>query len=214
MVSVTRTGLRFGQTPMEATTHTRWIVLVEGPSDREALEALARRHGRDLAGEGVEIVSIGGAHAIGRFLRDLPRDVRTAGVCDAGEVGAFGRALERAGAGPAATREGLERLGFFVCEPDLEGELIRALGPAAVEAVLERSGKLTSFRTFQKQPQWQGRPVEDQLRRFFGSSAGKIRHAPLLVEALDSDRIPRPLEALLGRVGAGWGGLASRLSVP
>jgi Overcoming lysogenization defect protein-like, TOPRIM domain len=187
--------------PMGVTTHTRWLVLVEGPSDREALEALARRHGRDLADEGVEIVSMGGAHAIRRFLRKLPQDVQTAGLCDAGEVGAFGRALERAGAGAAATRADLERLGFYVCDPDLESELIRALGAAGVEAVLERSGKLTSFRTFQKQPQWQDRPVEDQLRRFFGSSAGKIRHAPLLVEALDPDRIPRPLEALLARVG-------------
>ena len=90
-------------------------------------------------------------------------------------MSAVGRALERVGLGPAGTRSELERLGFFVCRPDLEGELIRSLGAAGVEAVLERSGKLSSFRTFQKQPQWQDRPVEDQLRRFFGSSAGKIR---------------------------------------
>jgi hypothetical protein len=182
---------------------TRWLVLVEGPSDRDALDALARRRGRDLAEEGVEIVSIGGAHAIGKFVTDLPPDVRAAGLCDIGEVKAFGRALERAGVGPATTSAELEQLGFFVCEPDLEGELIRSLGVAGVEAVLERSGKLSSFRTFQKQPQWQGRPAEAQLRRFFGSSAGKIRHAPLMVEALDLDRVPRPLDALLAHVGDG-----------
>jgi hypothetical protein len=187
---------------MDVATDTRWLVLVEGPSDRAALETLARRCGHDLERERVEIVSIGGAQAIGRVLRQLSADVRVAGLCDEGEVGAFGRALERAGMGHAGTRSELERLGFYVCEPDLEGELIRSLGADGVEAVLERSGKLSSFRTFQRQPQWQDRPVEDQLRRFFGSSAGKIRHAPLLVEAVDLERVPRPLAALLAHVGS------------
>jgi hypothetical protein len=188
---------------MPSTSHTRWAVFVEGPSDRAAVEALARRLRRNLASEGVEVASIGGAHALARHLSDLPAEVRAAGLCDAGEIGAFGRALERAGIGTAGSRETLEQLGFYVCEPDLESELIRALGAAGVEAVLERSGKLASFRTFQKQPQWEGRPVEAQLRRFFGSSAGKIRHAPLMVDALDLDRIPRPLAALLAHVGEG-----------
>lgn len=185
---------------MEVVTHMRCVVLVEGASDLAAIETLARRLGRDLADEGVELVSIGGAHALGRFLAELPADVRPAGLCDVGEVDAFGRALDRAGIGPATTRADLEALGFFVCEPDLEGELIRALGAVGVEAVLEKSGKLTSFRTFQKQPQWRGRPVEAQLRRFFGSSAGKIRHAPLLAEALDLKRIPLPLASLLAHL--------------
>jgi hypothetical protein len=185
---------------MEVATDTRWLVLVEGPSDRAALETLARRGGHDLERERVEVVSIGGAQALGRVLGSLAPGVRVAGLCDEGEVGAFGRALERAGKGPARTRSELERLGFYVCEPDLEGELIRSLGTAGVEDVLERSGKLSSFRTFQRQPQWQGRPVEDQLRRFFGSSAGKIRHAPLLAEAVDLERVPRPLAALLAHV--------------
>jgi Overcoming lysogenization defect protein-like, TOPRIM domain len=187
---------------MDVATDTRWLVLVEGPSDRAALETLASRCGHDLERERVEIVSIGGAQAIGRVLRQLSPDVRVAGLCDQGEVGAFGRALERAGMGPAGTRSDLERLGFYVCEPDLEGELIRSLGAAGVEAVLQMSGKLSSFRTFQRQPQWQDRPVEDQLRRFFGSSAGKIRHAPLLVEAVDLERVPRPLAALLAHVSS------------
>ncbi len=185
---------------MDSAADTHWLVLVEGPSDSAALETLARRCGHDLEGERVEIVSIGGAQAIGRVLGRLSTEVRVAGLCDEGEVGAFGRALERVGKGPAGTRSALELLGFYVCEPDLEGELIRSLGAAGVEAVLERSGKLSSFRTFQRQSQWQNRPVEDQLRRFFGSSAGKIRYAPLLVEAIDLERIPRPLAALLAHV--------------
>jgi len=188
---------------MEATVHADWVVLVEGPSDRAAVEALARRLGRDLDREGVEVVSIGGAHGAGRFLSRLPDGVRVAGLCDVGEMTAFMRALERSGRGRAGERAELEELGFFVCDPDLEGELIAALGTERVEAVLERSGKLSAFRTFQKQPQWRERPAEAQLRRFFGSSAGKARHAPLLVEALDSARVPHPLASLLARIGDG-----------
>ena len=178
-----------------------WLVLVEGVSDRIAVEALAERLGRDLRREGVEVVAIGGAQAIGRHLAGLDPRVRTAGLCDAGEETSFRRALERAGFGPIADREDLEHHGFFVCEADLEDELIRALGTGGVEAVLAAHGDLGSFRTFQKQPQWQGRPTEAQLRRFFGSSAGKIRYARPLVEALDLGRVPRPLERLLAYVG-------------
>jgi len=182
----------------------RTVVLVEGMSDQGAIEALAKRQGRNLAAEGVVVVAMGGAQAIGRFL-DLfgPRrtDVKLAGLCDAGEEREFQRAFERAGLASNLTREDLERLGFFVCEPDLEGELIRALGAAAVERVAAEHGDLQAFRTLQKQPEWQGRPVEEQLRRWMGSGGRrKLRYARYLVEALDLSRVPRSLERLLARV--------------
>ncbi len=177
----------------------RAVVLVEGVSDQRAVETLARRRGRDLDAEGVAVLSIGGAHAIGRYLERFgPQglDVRLAGLCDAGEEGDFRRALERAGLG-----SDLERLGFYVCTPDLEGELIRALGTDAVQEVVDAQGELGSFRTLQKQPQWHGRPVDEQLRRFMGSGGRrKIRYAHLLVEALDLLRVPRPLDRVLAHV--------------
>jgi len=146
-------------------------------------------------------VPIGGAQAIGRALdRFGPGglDVRLAGLCDAGQERDFRRALERAGLGTELDRAGMEALGFYVCDADLEEELIRALGVDAVIAVVEAHGDLDSFRTLQKQPQWRGRPVEEQLRRFFGSGARrKIRYARFLVEALDLARVPRPLELVL-----------------
>ena len=181
---------------------TSGVILVEGASDQAALETLAARRGRDLVAERVAVVAIGGAQAIGSVLRTIRRDdeTRLAGLCDAGEERDFSRALEQAGLGSNLTRERMEKLGFYVCDADLEDELIRALGATAVEDVLERNGNLSSFRTFQKQPQWADRPTEDQLRRFFGSSAGKIKYARLLVEALDLTRVPRPLDSVLARV--------------
>ena len=161
------------------------VLLVEGASDKVAIETLARRRGRDLAAEGVEVVAIGGAQAVGRVLAGL-EGRRVAGLCDVGEEAVFRRGLGS---------------NVFVCEPDLEGELIRALGAEAVEEVLGANGDLSSFRTMQKQPVWRGRPVEDQLRRFLGSGARrKVRYAALLVDALELERIPAPLDGVLAAV--------------
>jgi hypothetical protein len=177
------------------------VVLVEGVSDKVALETLALRKGRDLSDEGVSVVPIGGAHAVGRFLNLYgPRgaDVRLAGLCDAGEERELRRALERAGFGLDVGRADLERLGFYVCDLDLEDELVRCLGAAAVEEVLAAHRKLGSFRTYQKQPAHRARPTEEQLRGFLTN--WKIRLAAPLVEALDLGRVPRPLEGVLVHV--------------
>jgi hypothetical protein len=95
----------------------------------------------------------------------------------------------------------MEALGFYVCVADLEDELIRALGPAAVVQVVEAHGDLGPFRTFQKQAAWRGRPAEEQLRRFMGSGGRrKIRYARYLVEALEPSQVPRPLDRVLAYV--------------
>jgi hypothetical protein len=95
----------------------------------------------------------------------------------------------------------MEALGFYVCDVDLEDELIRALGAEAVERIAEAQGELGAFRTLQKQPAWRGRPTEEQLRRWLGSGARrKIRYARLLVEALELTEVPRPLTLVLAHV--------------
>jgi hypothetical protein len=186
------------------TSLARSVVLVEGVSDQLAVAALAERRGRDLDAEGISIVPIGGAHAIGSFLAlfgPQGSNARLAGLCDEGEERHFQRALEQAGLGSDITRADMERLGFYVCVADLEDELIRALGVACVERVIDAQGDLGSFRTLQKQRAWQGRAIEEQLRRFMGSGGSrKIRYASLLVGALDEAQVPRPLDRLLAHV--------------
>jgi len=138
------------------TEQPRAVVLVEGTSDQVAVETLAERRDVSLVSERVEIVPIGGAHAIARFLAHFrPLGVPLAGLYDAAEEHEFARALG----------EDLQARGFFACDPDLEGELIRALGADAVEAVAEANGELNAFRTLQKQPAWREQPVEEQLRQ-------------------------------------------------
>jgi hypothetical protein len=177
------------------------VVLVEGTSDQVALQALAARRGRDLAAAGIAVVPMGGARNIRRFLELFgPRglNLRLAGLCDAGEEADFRRGLERAGLGSNLGRADMEALGFYVCVADLEDELIRCLGAACVEQVIEAQGELGSFRTFQRQPAWQGRSSQQQLRRFIGTHSGrKARYARLLVDALDLTSVPRPLDRVL-----------------
>ena len=62
-----------GEAAEQRVPRLRAAVLVEGVSDRIALETLAVRRGRDLAAEGVSVVAIGGAQAIGRVLEELSR---------------------------------------------------------------------------------------------------------------------------------------------
>ena len=177
------------------------VILVEGVSDQRAVETLAARRGRDLAAEEVSVVPIGGAHAIGAALERFGPaglDVKLAGLCDAGEEGAYARGLERAGLGSALDRSGMEALGFYVCDADLEHELVRALGVDAVLRIVEDQRELSPFRTFQKQLAKRDLDLEEQLWRFMWNR--KIRYAPLLVEALDLGNVPRPLDGVLAAV--------------
>jgi hypothetical protein len=182
----------------------RAIVLVEGLSDRLALEVLARRRGRDLAADGVAVIAMHGATNLGRHLeRYGPSglNVKLAGLCDAAEEDYFRRALRRAGIGAETSRAAMEALGFFVCTLDLEDELIRALGTDAVERIIEAQGELRSLRTLQRQPAQRGQPAQDQLRRFMsGRSGNKHRYARLLTGALDLNQVPRPLDGVLAHV--------------
>lgn len=176
----------------------RAVVLVEGKSDDAAVQALARRLGHDLDAEGVSVFAMGGYGNVGRFLERYGPSglgVRLAGLYDAPEERHFRRALARAGFGSDLTRTDLEALGFYACDVNLEDELTRALGPAAMEELLAAQGELSAFRTYQKQPAHREEPIEAQLRGFLWNR--KLKYGVLIVNALDLDRVPRPLAGVL-----------------
>ena len=169
----------------------RGVVLVEGTSDRRAVEALARRRGRDLQAEGIAIVPMGGYGNLPRLLVQY-RDLRLAGLYDVGEELHFLRALG------CDDRRELERVGFYACTRDLEDELTRAVGPDGMERVLAEQNELRRFRTYQKQPAHRARSLEEQLHGFMWNR--KQRYAVLLVEALDLARVPWPLDRVLAHI--------------
>lgn len=168
------------------------VVFVEGASDHAALLALAGRLDRDLDAEGVAVVPMDGFSGIGRFLAAFGpagRELRLAGLCDEAEAWYVGGRL--AGAG-------VDDRTFHVCHPDLEGELIAALGPAGVETVLATLGIAAGFTRFQRQPAQRDRPVDAQVHRFLGTRSGrKIVAARAMVDALPLAHVPRPLLAVL-----------------
>jgi hypothetical protein len=169
------------------------VILVEGPSDAAVLEVLAPRLGLDSPE--VAVVSMHGVTNTARYLGDYAARPGTtvAGLCDRGEARFVAGALRRLGH-PAEAGDDLAAHGFFVCDEDLEDELIRALGPATVVDVIEREGELGRLRTFQNQPFQRNRSLHDQLRRFAGTRSGrKVRLAAALAGELPLDSVPAPL---------------------
>jgi hypothetical protein len=193
-ISVDVAGLSLGRT----------IVLVEGESDKAALDVLAGRRGQALGPGGICVVAMGGATSIGHFLELLgPHGInaRLGGLCDAGEEGYVRDALGRSGLGDRLSRAGMEACGFYVCTADLEDELIRALGTEEVTRIIETQGELRSLRTFQKQPAHRGESAAEQLHRFMGTRSGrKSQYARLMAGALELSRVPRPLDRVLAEL--------------
>jgi hypothetical protein len=159
----------------------RAVVLVEGESDAIAVRVLAER----LRMPEPQVVPVGGSKGARRAAERFA-GIRLVGLVDANERADFERVLET----------------VFVCDPDLEAEFVRALGPDGVLGVIERNGELESFRRLQAQPFQRARTIDQQLARFFGGRSGnKARYARLMAEAVPLDDVPAPLAALLGALG-------------
>lgn len=176
-----------------SSAHT--VVLVEGLSDCFAVETVADRLGCALEERGVAVLPTGGVTNVGRFLAVFGpegRNVRLAGLCDAAEAAWLRARLDRAG---------VSARGFFVCDRDLEDELIRGVGAEIVVAIIDREGERESLRRMQQMPFHRGGAIDGHLHRFMGARSGrKYRYSRLLAEALDADSVPPPLRDLVAHV--------------
>lgn len=176
----------------------RTVVLVEGRSDRLALERLADRLGHDLTVAEVEIVDVGGVTNFRSHLMrfgPMGENLRLAGLCDAGERQIVLRALQGAGVADHLTPDAMASLGFFVCEGELEDELLKAVGVPAMLQIIEQNGDLPRFRTMQRQLVYRAASVETQVRYLMTQK--KIAYAPHIIDALDLARVPNVLSAVL-----------------
>ena len=173
------------------------VVLVEGASDAAVVRVLCEARGID-AGQ-VEVRDMGGVTNLAHHLEALDGTIAVLGLYDAPEESVVVRTLRRRGYDVDPRR--LADLGFVSCDRDLEDELIRALGPVRVEAVIDGLGQLEQLRAFQRQPQWRGRDPHDQLRRFAGTASGrKAVLARSLAEELTAETTPTPLRRLVDAV--------------
>jgi hypothetical protein len=186
--------------------HVGTVVLLEGPSDVAAVRAVAAAFDVTDSAHRYQLINMGGVTNIRRHLvalRAASAPVRVIGMCDAGEAQFFARALEVNGDGTHYATD-LAEHGFYVCDADLEDELIRALGPERVVSVLWRLGLRGHLATFQRQPAWRDRPLHEQLHRFAGVAAGrKTLLAAALAESLAPHEAPAPLRRLVAAMANG-----------
>jgi hypothetical protein len=182
--------------PADATTTAGCVVLVEGRSDVAALRVLGRRLG--LEHPRVRLVAMDGVTNTSRHLAALSGSgAAVVGLCDAGEVRFVVGALRRTGH-DVLTRADLVPHGFFVCDDDLEDELLRAVGADAAAGVVAGLGEAGRLQTFRTQPAQRERALHAQLHRFAGTTSGrKERFAAALAEAVALDRVPAPLRGVL-----------------
>lgn len=168
-------------------------VLVEGESDRSAVLTLARRLGRDVAGD--DVVAMGGITNLRRHLAEAEsQGLQPVLLHDADEEPWVERTLASVGGHPPR----------YVCDADLEDELVRALGIKRTLEVVAEAGDLAAWQILCNQPFHRARPAEAVLRRFWGTTSGrKDKYAALLTAALDLDRVPAPLSGALDALRPG-----------
>jgi energy-coupling factor transporter ATP-binding protein EcfA2 len=179
---------------------SRAAILVEGVSDKYAIEALALRTNRNLDAEGISIVSMHGAGGIATFLKLLGQDglkIKLIGLCDAAEESDWAKSLESNGHGSKLDRAAMASLGFFVCDKDLEDVLITAVGEAATLELISNQGDAAAFKAFAKQPAHSGKTTKEQLHDFIHSRGRHVTYAPLFVEQLDLSKLPPSLESVI-----------------
>ncbi len=168
-------------------------MLVEGDSDRTALLTLAGLLDHDLTD--VDVVSMGGITNLRRHLAEL------AGLAGTDHVAVLHDARETPYVDRTLTRHA-GAVARFVCDADLEDELVRALGMPAVLDVVAGAGDLDAWHILLNQPFHRGRPESAVLRRFWGTTSGrKDKYAALLSAALEPARVPAPLAGVLAAVG-------------
>ena len=167
------------------------VVLVEGDSDRGAVEALSRRLGHDPVDGDVIVVSMGGVTNVGHYLKLYREADKIAILCDIPEASYVRKAVERHP----------DEVGVFACEADLEDELIRAVGLEWMLDFIHRQGELATFHIMQKQPAQRERTLHQQIHRFMGIKSGrKVRYATDLGGQIPLNVVPQPLELLVHHV--------------
>ena len=178
----------------------RTVVFVEGPSDYLAFREAARVMQVDLDARGVALVSLQGAGLLGTYLTLLgPNglDLQLRGLCDLDAEADWQSKLSAAGI-PVSDRTTMNNRGFFVCDVDLEDELVRAHDAPAVQAIIDQEGETARFNSFSGQPDNRGLPLDEQLTKFARKS--KTRWSPRLAAALTAASMPTPLQEVLKRV--------------
>jgi ABC-type lipoprotein export system ATPase subunit len=175
-------------------------ILVEGFSDLLAVRVLAERTGVHLDGAGVSVISLEGKTMFKHYLQLLgPEglDVKLRGVCDLdAETGWISRLAD---AGLAVTdRATLNAVGFHVCDPDLEGELLAAFSDTEIQEAFDSDGPAGQFTVFCQLPENAGRTTPELQAAYMKKD--KIRWAPVFAGRIPVGSMPAPVSAVLSSI--------------
>lgn len=189
-----------------ATSHTaeaffaRSLIVVEGFSDLLAIRTLASKLGLSLDASGVSVLSLDGAGTFKYYLQLFgPQglDVQLRGLCDQDAESDWIVKLDAAGIS-VGNRSDLEAQGFYVCDPDLEAELLSALGTSTTQQIIIANEAEGSYSSFANQQVNQGKSEAEIQLAFFRRE--KVRWAPLFSAEIDGASVPSPIAELLGEL--------------
>ncbi len=181
----------------------RSVLLVEGESDYIAVTKAATLLGHRLDAKGVAVLQTGGEGTLRTFVRLFGKnglDLDIAGLVDADAEAALTQELERESYGQGIDRLTLESVGFWICDSDLEAELIQAVGISQTEALITAEGEDQSYAAFAQDPRYSRLSDQERLEAFLSKRGRKVRYAPLLIDRLTSGTLPRPLVEALNHV--------------
>lgn len=156
------------------------VIGAEGISDRILVERVADLTGRNLDRLGISVIEARGSGDMPAMLKLFGPSgfqIRLAMLVDEDARGAIAGAL---GVDAAA----VEQHGAFVCQPDLEGEYIAAIGFEKTWAIFEASGLFTSH----KLESWpitgpDGKRTDEDVRKF--CLKNKVHAALAIAPTLD-----------------------------
>ena len=174
------------------------VILVEGPGDRLALGILADTMDADLDARGVSIVELAGADLFRAMRRALGEDglgLRVLGLCDADREAKWARVV--AGESWDGQRESLQSAGVYVLDPDIEAELLEAIGEPEVEGLLNREGYGADLARFRSQPDKQILAPSDALLAYLRHSPNKTVLPPLMASTVRREDIPTSIYRLI-----------------
>jgi hypothetical protein len=121
-------------------------------------------------------------------------DLSLCGLCDLDAESEWRAKLQAVGLN-ATSRAALNSQGFYVCDIDLEDELIRAHGSTAVQSIIALEGEARKFSAFASQLPNRSLTLSEQLTEFVRKS--KTRWSPKLVSELSAASMPSPLRDVL-----------------
>lgn len=161
----------------------RCVVAVEGPSERMLLDAVDAQLGLNLHQSGVHVLDLGGADLFKPAYKVFGPDgfgARVLGLVDEDHREAWADVL-------GVRASDLEREGCWVCDPDLEGEVVQALGPSRVIELLDASGLFSEAIILAALGKATvGDVAHEDLAQYLGRKKVKTRAAAALARVLEA----------------------------